>query len=441
MNHAKESFRLSSASPYFPAPPGALCPRSPEQQPRRSRDEPVSCMSRLRATLLLAAPLAALLGAGPAHAAEDVFNIDVFARQRYDSNLFRLPDGVQPFGDGRRSATTRSYGVGLNVNKAYGLQRFDISTTITRDSYDPYDYLDSTGRAYNASWAWMVTPSLSGNLSISRTEAPNNFSDTGVLTQENKRRTDQRRFDINFRPGASLHPRVSLLQNEDRSDQTTIDRQNSKTTSVESAMVYEFRSGNTTELYFRRGRGDYLDINSDPLLENDSQFDENETGAAAHWMWTGNSTFDGRIGYLDRKHRTFASRNFSGPVGSVNFTYALTGKTQLQLSANRTLSSTQSLTTSYSQDETISINPVYYATGKITVRPSYVVTRRSFKAGLVRTGDDLQMTMRDTSLSIDWNVQRALSLSVTLTRSNRTSNDAVYQFSDRAATIQAALRF
>ena len=378
----------------------------------------------------------------PAYGLDDgVLNPYVYIAQRYDSNLFRLPDGVEPFGSGRRSATTRTVGVGLQVNKTYGQQRFDVAASVSRDQYDPYDYLDATGRALTATWAWTLTPSLTGNLSFAQVEAPNNFADTGLQVASNKRKTEERRFDVAYRPGAALHPRLALIQSEDKSQQTTFQRQNSKTTSLEGALVYEFRSGNTAELYFRRGRGDYLDLNGDPLLQNDAQYDENETGIAVRWQGSGASRFDGRIGFLDRKHRTFASRDFSGPVGNLQYTYELTGKTRFQVSANRTLSSIQSFSSSYSRDESLSIGPTWFATGKITVRPLYTITRRTFRGALAIVTDDLTLTTRDASLNVDWSLLRSITLSLTVLRSNRSSNDAAFQYADHGAAIRGSLNF
>ncbi len=371
----------------------------------------------------------------------DAFTLTTFAREQYDSNLFRLPDGLQPFNAGRRSATTQTAGLGLQVDKTYGLQRFDLSATVTRDQYEPYDYLNATGRTIGASWAWTLTPSLMGNLSINQTLAPNNFSDTGFVTHSNTRKTEERRFDVNYRPGAALHPRLSLLDSQDKSEQTTFVRQNSKTTSLEGALVYEFRTGNTTEIYFRRGRGNYIDLNADPVAQSDSQYLESETGVAAHWNWTGLSTLDGRIGYLDRDHRTFASRNFSGPVGQLSFTYYLTGKTSLQVNGSRTLGSTQTLISSYSEDETATIGPVWSATQKITVRPSYSVTRRIFKDPLVPVVEDLRLTQRDATLQVDWSVLRNFNLSLVVLKSNRSATDRNFQYSDRQASVLGRLNF
>jgi exopolysaccharide biosynthesis operon protein EpsL len=372
---------------------------------------------------------------------DDAIDFSLIAADRYDSNLFRLPDGSVPSADNRRSATTRTEGIGLAIDKTYGSQHFQISANQTRVSYMPFNDLDTRSKLINAAWAWTLTPEITGNIVISRVQSPNNFSDTGVQSGPNERKTEDRRFDLDWKPGAALHPQLSLLTDEDKSQQPTIDRQNSSTRSVEGALIYEFHSGNTAEIYFRRGRGNYTNIDIDPTLQNDSQFNEHETGVGAHYRSTGFSSFDGRLGYLSREHETFASRNFGGLVGQLSYTYLATGKTQIQLQASRSLYSAQSFQSSYTVDETLSLNPTWNATSKISVRPSYAITRRTFDGAIVPIAQNLVMTLRDIDLAIDWNVYRGVTLTLQLIKENRSSNDSTYQFSDRGGSLQASIRF
>jgi exopolysaccharide biosynthesis operon protein EpsL len=397
---------------------------------------------RTRVGAALTIGLVALAAADPANAFdEDTFGVTLFANDRYDSNLFNLPDGVQPFTDGRRSATTRSLGIGLNLDKTYGLQHFHLSGNVAKDHYSPYDFLDTTSRVLNASWQWTFTPSLTGVVSISRTQAPNNFSDTGVITQTNLRKVEDRTFSVDYRPGAAIHPRLSVLQDEDKSQQQTFNRQNAKTTSLEGGIVYDFRSGNEAQLYFRRGSGNYINVNPDPTIQQDSQFQEHEIGLAAHYLSNGVSSFDGRIGYLSRDNKDFSSRNFGGVVGQLTYTYIATGKTQLQLMASRALASTQDLASTYSQDTTVSLDPIWSATSKITVRPSVSITRRTFQGAIVPIAENLQMTLRDFTFRVDWNVYRSLTLTFAATKENRSSNNAIYRFSDNGASVRASVTF
>lgn len=398
-------------------------------------------VDRLASKCITALACVVLIAQNAMAADDDVLNLSVFATQRYESNLFRIPDDQLPFGTGRRSATTTSTGVGVQARKTYGLQTFDIDLTVTHDHYTPYNYLDATGRTLSASWAWSLTSALSGNLSIAQSEAPNNFSDTGVLTTSNKRKTEERRFDVNARPGAALHPRFSVIRSEDKSDQITLDRTNSSTTSLEAALVYEFRSGNSSEVYFRRGRGNYTDVGLLYTGQNDSNFDERETGVRAHWGWTGAVTLDGRVGYLDRTQNALLFPNIRGPVGALSLSYALTGKTALMLSAGRGLTSVQSNFANYSVDQTLSVSPVWSITSKLTLRPSYALTDRKFRGTLIPGADDLKMTMHDTSLQLDYAALRALNLSFQVFESNRSSNNRIFQYRDHGGQIRGSFAF
>ena len=395
-----------------------------------------------RVATTVAAAVVALAAADAAWALDgDALGITLFANERYDSNLYRLPDGIEPFGDGRRSATTRSLGVGLNLDKSYGQQSFYLSGNLSKDSYSPYSALDTTTRVVNAAWNWTLTPSLTGTLSISRSQAPNNFSDTGVVTQTNLRKVEDRILSADYRPGAAIHPRLSFLQDEDRSQQPTFNRQNAKTTSLEGGLVYDFHSGNEAQIYFRRGRGNYINVDPEATLQQNAQFHEHETGVSAHYRSSGFSSFDGRIGYLSRHNDDFSTRDFGGVVGQLTYTYVATGKTQLQIVASRSLASTQDLASSFSQDTTVSVNPIWSATNRITVRPVVSITRRSFQGAIVPIGPNLEMTLRDYSLQVDWNPYRNLTLSFVATKENRSSNNAAFQFSDHGGSIRAAFGF
>ena len=402
---------------------------------------PFATAQQLRKSLLAVLALAPMW-CQPARAFDDdVVTLSLNAADRYDSNLFRLQDGVQLVPDGRRSATTRTEGATLVVDKSYGLQHFQVNGNFTRVSYNPYDDLNTTAKVINATWAWTLTPEIGGNILINRTQAPNNFSDTGVQNGPNERKTEDRRFDLDLRPGAAAHPQLSLLTDEDRSQQTTLNRQNSSTRSVQGGLIYEFRSNNTAEIYFRRGRGNYANIDSDPTLQTDAQYNEREIGISAHYRSTGASSFDGQLGYLTREHQTFSSRNFSGLVGQLTYTYIATGKTQIQLQAGRSLYSAQSFLSSYTADETASVNPTWNVTNKINIRPGYSVIRRTFQGAIVPVADNLVTTLQTATLSVDWNVYRAITLSLQVFKERRRSNDAMFDYVDHGGTAQASLRF
>lgn len=364
----------------------------------------------------------------------------ISSRYSYDSNLFSLPDGVSP-ATGPRSAKTWTTAVGLRLDKTYGLQRFTLDAGLEHYRYDPYDSLNFTGHSVAAAWAWTLTPQLTGYVIFNESERPNEFADTGFQLETNSRKVAERRFDVDWRPGAALHPRFSIVQSEDRSERTVFQRENSKTTSIESSLIYEFRSGNTAEGYVRQGKGDYFDTLADPSQQIDTEFDEREGGLRAKWQSTGASKLDGNIGYLDRTHKTFGIRNFNGAVGRLNYVYTITGKSELQMAAQRVLTSSQSTIGSYSADDSFTIAPSYAPTGKITIRPSWSIIRRVFKGAPTAGVLEFRETTRSASLRVDYAALRWLELSAGVSRASRVANYPNFQYVNNQAFILGRLKF
>ena len=58
-------------------------------------------------------------------------------------------------------------------------------------------------------------------------------------------------------------------------------------------------------------------------------------------------------------------------------------------------------------------------TNKLTLRPSYSLTDRKFRGTLIPGADDLKMTMRDSTLQLDYAALRSLNLSFQVFESNR----------------------
>ena len=365
----------------------------------------------------------------------------VTSLQRYDSNLFRLPDGVSGANDGQRSSYTWSTGVGLKFDKTYGLQRFIVDGGFTHDHYTSFGNLDYTGRHVSLQYNWTLTSSLTGDLIYRQSKVPTDFAYSGYLTDPNPSKTEEKRFDIDWRPGAALHPRFSVYQAETRAERVVFQQENSRSTSYEGSLIYDFRSGNTVELYGRYAPGDYVDNFAGASALLDQQFKEREVGLRTTWQITGTSTLSGNVGYMKRTHETYGARNFDGGVGALRYVYTPTGKTAIEVSVSRSLSSSQSNFSSYFSDETVSLAPVWYATGKLTVKPSFSVTRRVFRGSPFPVADELKETFRSTALRVDYAALRNIDLAAAFIRSTRASNDPSFQYLDNGAFFSVNLKF
>ena len=137
------------------------------------------------------------------------FNFNVFANQRYDSNLFRLPDNVQPGVNGDRSVFSETAGAGVRFDKAYGLQRLIVDVSVTRYIYNGYGNLDYTGNQEALTYNWSITPELTGAVIIKHSNLPTDFAYAGFQTSPNPTKSDLRRLDVDFQTGC--RPASTLL--------------------------------------------------------------------------------------------------------------------------------------------------------------------------------------------------------------------------------------
>jgi len=85
----------------------------------------------------------------------------------WDSNVFHLPDSVDPqaqLGRPAKSDRISATYAGLRVDKPYAQQRFLLELTGTAYRYDNFSFLDFNALQYQGSWQWHFTPRVSGTL-------------------------------------------------------------------------------------------------------------------------------------------------------------------------------------------------------------------------------------------------------------------------------------
>ena len=73
----------------------------------------------------------------------------------YDSNLFRLDSGVDPFpGESQQDSFIYHYGLGLSADIPYSRQRFVANLNLQQNIYSRFHDLNYVGGGGNAAWLW-----------------------------------------------------------------------------------------------------------------------------------------------------------------------------------------------------------------------------------------------------------------------------------------------
>jgi exopolysaccharide biosynthesis operon protein EpsL len=385
--------------------------------------------------LLLAQPLVARAQSS------DPLEFQFGAAVSHDSNVFRLPDSVDPRAVGResRSETTSSGYVGFRLDKAYSLQRFQLAVTHTAYRHDNHEELDFDALTYRGAWIWQLTSRLSGVLGADHTEAAVPFSDFQG-TQRNVRTADNRTFAMEARLFAGWH----LVLGAGTAKQTNVlpvaAEADFESEREEVGLKYLLASGSSLALLARRNDGDYLNRTFVSGGVIDEGFREDQIEAQVSWIATGRSTFTGRLTKLDRTHPNLSQRDFSARAWNVAYNWIVTGKLQLNLIMQRDVSASLDPLTPYTRRDSISLAPIWQATARTVVRPRLGTIRTQY-VSVAPSGPGREDDTDLAEVGISWAPTRNVAFDATLLRERRSSNQAGFDYRATVGRIGASFVF
>ncbi|CEN56262.1 XrtB/PEP-CTERM-associated polysaccharide biosynthesis outer membrane protein EpsL [Candidatus Methylopumilus turicensis] len=363
--------------------------------------------------------------------AQDTVNVIVGMSRTMDDNFFRKP--VAPVSE----TITTSYAT-LSVNKQYSMQRLNFEYTIRNNAYQNYSSLDSVGNNYKGSWAWSLTPRLTGALSILRAESAMGFADaTFVAANKSPILTNEvQNFLMDWAPQGNVHFLGGFTRTVSLNSSNFQPDRGNTTNAIDLGVKYVFPSGSEVTMMQHQRQGEFANIN--PLLPQ--TFTENETEAKFNWRVTTKSSASTRVAMVEREHdqaggKDFSARDYSGWVGDASLSWTPTAKLQLTASAASAIVVYQSLNANYARNNSLSFTPTYACTNKIMVTGSASISERVVE-GLNETD-----TIENASLGLDWTPRRYVSFGAKVQKMSRTSTTANKDFSDLITTLTANINF
>ena len=393
---------------------------------------------RAYSPVFVAALTLAVPGFAVAAQPEDALNFSVGAGYRFEDNLFRLDDDtpVPVAGKSRRSELISTYNVGIKIDKQYSLQRFQLDLMAIKNDYHTYDYLDFTAKNYRAAWLWSLTPNLTGTILLTREQVQNNFADflttsNTVIQGQSLQTNEVRSFTADWLVGGGVHLLGGLSEIRSRNDSDFTAVGDYVQRGGEVGVKYVSRADNYISLVQRQSTGDYEGRELNAFSQFDTGFDQRETEVQLNYRLTGKSLIDARLGYVDREHDNFATRDYDGMVGQLAHIWAPTGKLRVTTSLSRSLTSFQQFFNSYYVADTFAISPVWDLTAKTKIRARYSYSERDYR-GALRPGEGggggaYSGPLRDDkvhglTLSAEWQATRAFLVTGTLQHETRDSN-------------------
>lgn len=359
--------------------------------------------------------------------------------QAFDSNLFHLPSdaNVQAL-TGQSSAFDR-IGIttlGVAYNKSYSLQRIELDVSVANYRYQKFDYLNFSANNYNAAWLWSLTPRLHGKLSRVRNVTLNSFDDYQNYTQSNQRTNVNSRFDAEYEVDSHWRALGGFARTSQTDQQLVVVEGDVTTHSVEAGVRYAFASGTTITYWLRDNQGSYLNRVLPSAGLYDSGYNQTDNELRLTWPLSGKTRVNAFVNHFGRTHPNYAERDYDGLNAGAGLQWDITGKTSLNASWARQLSSYQTNTSNYTQTDRITFSPVWQIGAKTALRLTFEAAQIDYlgrPTGPV--ANPRTDTTRDTSLSLDWAPYTFLSFNAALKNARRSSNQAGLDYISNLATF------
>ena len=377
---------------------------------------------------------------------DDVLNVITGGSVLYDSNVFRLPGTLSPqatLGRSTKSDTLTTAYIGLRIDKPYAQQRFQFDVTDTIYRYDTFSHLNFNALDYRGAWLWHLTPQLSGTLSAERTQTLVPFEDYRLLSQQrNVRDNKNQTLNLDWWAFGGWHLLAGLANIDQKSEASILAEADFSLIDRQLGVRYDSAPSNSIAFVQHSRIGEYANRVPDPITFNDSAFRENESEFRLKWKIAGHSSLDGRLGWLNRSHEHFPSRDFSGMVGEIGYGWIPTGKLRLYVVAKRNIDAIVDPFSSYRVNNSLSITPAWRVTEKTTLSLRLDRTDSDFRGAVTPPPGALRSDiLRSAKLMADWKPTRTISLSAGVQRAERSSNVPDAEFDTSIVYIRGGLKF
>lgn len=362
---------------------------------------------------------------------------------QYDDNIYRLSDGVQPFGDGPRGDRIGLTGLRATFDRRYSLQEVHASADLTHVRFDNWNQLDYETKGARAQWDWAVGKRWSGRLRVGQDETARDFADrfdssrqTSIARQRTLAVDGNYWWHPDWSAGAGVE-RFSTRYSDDASARSEYDAD-----IVESRLIYRPRSGNQIALVGRFTDGDYP--NRQAGLVADDGYRQTDWRLRGKWQVTGHSLLSGYLGMTRRRHPNLTERDFTGPTARLEYTMAVSQKLSVTAVARREIGARDDLVDNFVVTRAFSLAPAWQPSYRIGIQGRLEWRKRDFRGdpGLfVGSFPDRGDTSRHADVSLVYAPIDPLRLSISYAYQQRDSDFAPDEYTARVASFSVDYTF
>lgn len=346
----------------------------------------------------------------------------------HDDNIFRLSDSVAVPAGFSKSDTVYRVGMGLRADLPVSQQRFLFDAKVDNYTFDKNGILDHIAYRAGAAWRWQVTRQFTGDIGYSRRRFLN---DLGEIQAPLKDLITEDRLYASA--GFAFTPRWRVRGAADwfkwDHSEVTRDVLDLRVSSTTVGLDYVTPAQNSVGGQFKFSHGDYPNRQFLPGGAVANSYDEYETSAVLHWILTGKTVLDGRVGYTRREHDEVPQRDFAGGTGRLSLNWAAGAKTLINVSVWREIQPVEEQATalqaaaSYLLSTGLSVGPAWAPTSKLVFQLKAVHEKRDYQGDPGTTGGvQREDTFNGLRVAAGYTPRRNLQFSLAAERGDRSSN-------------------
>ena len=381
-----------------------------------------------------------------AAAQEGPFQLRLGRDVTWDANVFRLPDSApDPQAvrgiAGKSDQFTRT-SIGLKFDKEFGLQRLLVDLGQSTLRYNKFSTLDSDAHDYLGRLSWQLGPRLSGTLSSNRTRSAVGFDQTGGTTNI-VRTSSSEGLTVDGWLFGGWHLLAGYTASETTNSVPFVAQPNVNQSIAEAGLRYVAASGNSIIYKQRWNRGTYAGQVVNFATFVDDGFTARESELLVSWVGNGQSVLDGRLTWIDRRYQNIPQRNFSGVAGEIRYHWTPTGNLTFDLSALQNLAPyTPDLQTSYRKDDTLGFAATWAVGATTTLRMNLSRLSTGYLGPVAPVAGPLRHDVLNSArLAAEWKPHAKVTLTASVQRDRRTSNDSNFAFNDTIGGFNALLAY
>lgn len=380
----------------------------------------------------------------------DVLQLHTGIELERHSNLFALPDGVNPsaiYGKSKRGDTVLRALAGVTFDRQVSLQRFRIDASVLPVKMLEYSRFDNVGYSAGGHWDWAVGRPWFGTLGARLTRAATPFGNYYI-----DRENIERRARVYGSAGMRLTPDLAVFVG---ADSETLDNSYSgvqsadyRFVSAEAGLRFSRADARTIDLVWRHTNGDYPNRQVFDAFGNvlpgaiDNEFRQDAILARLQVRPSDDSTIGGQIGITKRRFENVPERDFSGPTAGLNVEWRPTGLLTMRAELIRDIQSEELLTASYVDQTTLRLRPSYRLSGKVVVNGLVSLMRASYEGDPSTTaGSARKDDYRVYGIGLGYEYSRTIRVNLDVRRVTRSSNVASVEFDDNVLSASVLASF